>query len=170
MHGHQHRRFVVLSQNMGHSRTLPGHHLLGAFTLFGGHGCVTRRPVVDQVPVVAIVERVGHFPFHDTPANFVEARQFLERNSQLNKRLNGLVGTYQGRCVEFGEWHVLVGLEKSLCLRPAHTVQVGIDTAALHNAPAVVVGFAVADYINVFISQIGWCYPLSNLFWPQNYL
>ena len=170
VHSHQYRRFVMLSQDMGHSRALPGHHLFGAFALLGGESRVPRRPIVDQVLVITIVEHIGHFSFHDAPANFVEARQLLERNTQLDKRLNGLVGTYQGRRIKFGKRHVLISLKKSLRLRPTHLVQVGVDTAALHNTPAVVVGFAVADYINVFIGQIGWCYPLSNLFWPQKYL
>ena len=42
---------------------------------------------------------------------------------------------------------MLVCLKKCLCLRPAHLVQGRVHAITLHNAPAVKIGFAVANNV-----------------------
>lgn len=63
---------------------------------------------------------------------------------------------------------MLVGLKKSLRLCPAHVVEVGVDATALYHAPAVEIGFAVANQVDRFLLQA--CRFVNPGIREQNYV
>ncbi len=153
VHTDQDRVFVGTAQNQVDYGALAVHHLFGTFAPVGGSVGMAIGPCLNQAVIIYIVVAVGHFAFHDAPADFVQPSLHLHRQSQIEKRLHCLAGASEGRNIDLRKRHRLIGLKKRHSLRPAHVVEVSIDPATLYHAPTVIVRFSVTNDVNRFLSQ-----------------
>jgi len=75
------------------------------------------------------------------------------RDAAINKFLNGLLASFQSRCIDLVEWYVLICSEKRCGLAAPQLVEIRVHTTALNNVPEVKIRLAVPYEVNFFTDQ-----------------